>query len=585
MSEQFGGRDLTPPTLEHTQDHKYAQRDHAPALVARGISKTFEHTRALEGVDLTIERGEVVALVGQNGSGKSTLVKILSGYHEPETGGELSIDGVDIPLPVPPGKASEIGLSFVYQDLGLSDGMTVLENLNISSRVRHGLLAWSPIWWRRERREAAAVLQRYNVSLDVQAHVRDLAPVDQARLAIVRSAHDLRRFQETSGGHSSIMVLDEPTVFLPEEDIRFLFDLIRTLVNLGGSVLFISHDLTAVREIADRTVVLRDGRKVAEVLRVDFDEDALVNLIVGTATVRRSTSGREPSPRRGEVEAQEGPRTFGEATIRPVVEGAEQAVPVAATTPASSRSERVIKVEGLAGGRLRDLSFALAPGEIVGLAGLIGSGAEVVPYLLFGSEPATAGTLEIGDRTLSIPHITPSEAVRTHLALIPADRKQFGLGLELEVWENMVMLVQDDYFRRGIFRRDELVAVARRGVVDFGIKPPRVDVRAGELSGGNQQKLLLAKWLLARPRLLIAHEPTQGVDVGARREIYRLVRRAAGSEDMAVVWVTTDFAELEEVCHRVVVVSRGRQSDELQGAEMTEDSISAAVLRQLEEVG
>jgi len=573
MSEQFERREPN-PSGEGRDGSEVLRGDEVPALMVRGISKSFDRTRALLDVDLTINRGEVLALVGQNGSGKSTLVKILSGYHEPEPGGELAIGGVDVPLPLPPGKASEIGLSFVYQDLGLSGGMTVLENLNLSSRRRHGFGAWTPIWWRQERREAQAVLKLYQVSLDLGTRARDLAPVDQARLAIVRSANDLRQFQATSGDRCSILVLDEPTVFLPEGDVRFLFDLIRTIVNLGGSVLFISHDLAAVREIADRIVVFRDGRKVAEALRGELDEDELVNLIVGAVTTRRPATS--------------GAGLVGNATSRPVehVKPAEQTAPAGSVSPRAALpalGQRPIRIEGLAGGRLRDLSLTLAPGEIIGLAGLIGSGAEDVPYLLFGSQAATAGTLSIGGDTLSIPRITPSESVRKRLALIPADRKQFGLGLTLDVWENMVMLVQGDHFRRGIFRRDELVAIAKRGVEDFGIRPPRVDVRASALSGGNQQKLLLAKWLLAKPQLLIAHEPTQGVDVGARRDIYRLVRRAADTEAMAVVWVTTDFAELEEVCHRVVIVSRGRQSAELQGDEMTEDSISGAVLRQLEE--
>ncbi len=570
MSGQFEGPERAPSTVEHEQ--RGGGRDPVPALVVRKISKSFDRTRALDDVDLTINRGEVLALVGQNGSGKSTLVKVLSGYHEPEPGGELTIEGVDVPLPLPPGKASEIGLSFVYQDLGLSGGMSVLENLNLSSRRRRGLGAWSPIWWPRERRQANAVLKLYEVSLDLRTRARDLAPVDQARLAIVRSANDLRQFQASRGDRCSILVLDEPTVFLPEEDVRFLFDLIRTIVNLGGSVLFISHDLAAVREIADRTVVFRDGRKVAEVLRGEVDEEELVNLIVGTATTRRSATP-------------EGAGIPAEATSRPAAQQPVQANGGGLPPPTPPRPERVIRIDGLAGGRLRELSLTLAAGEIVGLAGLIGSGAEDVPYLLFGALAAAAGTLEVDREILSIPRITPSEAVRRHLALIPADRKQFGLGLSLDVWENMVMLVQGDYFRRGLFRRDELVEVAERGVDDFGIRPPRVDVRANALSGGNQQKLLLAKWLLARPRLLVAHEPTQGVDVGARRDIYRLVRGAAEAQAMAVVWVTTDYDEIAEVCDRVVIVSKGRQSGELRGAEMSDDSISAAVLRQFEEVG
>ncbi|MGH8981590.1 MAG: sugar ABC transporter ATP-binding protein [Acidimicrobiales bacterium] len=568
MNEQPGLRQPDPPTQEDVKP--VAQSEQVPILAMRRISKSFDRTMALDSLDLTINRGEVVALVGQNGSGKSTLVKILSGYHEPEPGGELSIDGVDVPLPVPPGEATEIGLSFVYQDLALADSMTVLENLNLGSRIRHGVGAWQPIWWRREHREGRVVLKRYDVSLDLDARAGDLAPVDQARLAIVRSAHALRRFQTSRGDHASILVLDEPTVFLPADDIRFLFHLIKTIVNLGGSVLFISHDLAAVREIADRIVVLRDGRKVAETLAGELDEDELVNLIVGAVTTRAPGT-----PRAAVVPA--------DAISQPPVNGALSARPVASPASTRQRGEAAIKIGALAGGRLQEFSLTVAAGEIVGLAGLVGSGAEDVPYLLFGSEPATAGTLTIGNDTLSLPQLTPSEAVRKRVALIPADRKQFGLGLELDVWENMSMLIQDGHFRRGLFHRDELVKIAKGAVVEFGIKPPRVDLPASALSGGNQQKLLLAKWLLAHPRLMIAHEPTQGVDVGARQDIYRIVRRASAAEAMAVIWVTTDFTELEQVCTRVVIVSRGRQSGELQGDEISEESITAAVLRQYEE--
>lgn len=570
MSDQFDGRE--PGAPKGHEGHAETVGGQVPALVMRRISKFFEGNKALVDVDLTIHKGEVVALVGQNGSGKSTLVKVLSGYHEPEPGGELSIDGKDIPLPLLPGQAIDVGLSFVYQDLGLSPGMTVLENLNISSRVRSGLSAWFPIWWWREHREGAAVLRRYGVSLDLDVHARDLAPVDQARLAIVRSAHDLRSFQSSRGDRSSVLVLDEPTVFLPEDDVRFLFDLIRTIVGLGGSVLLISHDLAAIREIADRTVVLRDGHKIAEVLRDEFDEDELVNLIVGAQiTPRSDTSG--------------GPTASHDAKHPVTTGGLERAGRVPATAAAVGRSDNEIEIDRLSGGNLEELSLRVAVGEIVGFAGLIGSGAEDIPYLLFGSQAAKSGTLRIGGETLSIPHLTPSEAVRRHMALIPADRKQMGLGLELDVWENMAMLIQDDHFRHGLFHRDELVAIAEQGVGDFGIRPPWVHVRTNALSGGNQQKLLLAKWLLAQPRLLIAHEPTQGVDVGARHDIYDIVRRAADDDSMAVLWVSTDFTELEEVCDRVVVLSRGRQSGELRGAELTKDAISAAVLRQYEEVG
>ena len=214
-------------------------------------------------MDLRIGQGEVVGLLGQNGSGKSTLVKVLAGVYDPEPGGRLFVGGQEMPLPLPPGQASEVGLSFVYQNLALAPGLSVLENLTLGQRIAGGLRAWKPINWIAEHRSAAAILDRYDVTLDLDRRTGDLAPVDQARLAIVRAAEDLRRYRARSSGYRhSVLVLDEPTVFLPEEEVDRLFDLIRTVVAEGAAVLFISHDLTAVRAITDRVVVLRDGRVV-----------------------------------------------------------------------------------------------------------------------------------------------------------------------------------------------------------------------------------------------------------------------------------------------------------------------------------
>ena len=537
-----------------------AESSPSPVVELRGISKIFGSNRALDHVDLTLHQGEVVALVGQNGSGKSTLVKILSGFHAPEPGGQLLMGGKEIPLPLEPGKAGEIGCSFVYQNLALATGITVLENLNLGSRVGLGMRTFGPIAWRRERREAAAVLRRYRVDLDPRQRVGELPPVDQARLAIVRAAEDLRRYRERTGDAHSVLVLDEPTVFLPEEDIQFLFDLVRTVVAEGAAVLFISHDLVAVREIADRIVVLRDGRRVADVPAGEVDEDALVELIVGV-----STRAVVATPAPWSAEGAPAPSVVG-------------------PWGAGKGEEAAVVVEHLAGGRLRDLSFRLAKGEIVGVAGLIGSGAEDVPYLLFGSSEATGGTLEVDGQVCKVPSLTPERCVARRIALVPADRQLLGLSAPLSVWENLTMLIEDDHFRQGVFHRRELLAIAEQAIVEFNVRPPRAAVPAGTLSGGNQQKVVLAKWLLAKPRLLVLHEPTQGVDVGARRDIYRFVKAAAAAEGMGVVWVTTEFGELAEVCDRVLIVSQGRQTAELGGEGLDEDTISAAVLRQFEEV-
>ena len=536
-----------------------------PAVEVRGISKDFGSNRALDAVDLRIGHGEVLGLLGQNGSGKSTLVKVLAGVYEPEPGGRLFVGGEEVPLPLAPGQASEIGLSFVYQNLALAPGLSVLENLTLGQRVS-GVRWWSPINWITEHRRAAAVLDRYDVKLDLDRLTGELAPVDQARLAIVRAAEDLRRYRARSGYKHSVLVLDEPTVFLPEEDVERLFELIRTVVAEGAAVLFISHDLAAVRAITDRVVVLRDGRVVGEEVTADIHEQELVDLIVGAPARLGESAPAEAAP----VEDQR-----AVALTLAAMESAGDAIAVA-------EGEDVI-VEHLVAERVRDVSFEIGAGEILGVAGLIGSGAEELPYLLFGARPADSGTLRLGAETWDVVALSPQRSVRGRIALVPADRGAQGLSQSLTLWENIVMLVEDEHYRGGIFHRGELVDLAREAVDRFLIRPPRPRNTMSTFSGGNQQKALLAKWLLARPRLLLLHEPTQGVDVGSRRDIYRFVKSAAELHHMAVLWVTTEFGELAEVCDRVIVITQGRHSATLAGEELTEETISAAALRQTRE--
>jgi ribose transport system ATP-binding protein len=537
----------------------------APAAVElRGISKDFGSNQALDGVDLRIGQGEVVGLVGQNGSGKSTLVKVLSGVYEPEPGGQLFVSGDEVPLPLAPGQASEIGLSFVYQNLALAPGLTVLENLTLGQRIPGGARSWAPINWLSEHREAAKVLDRYQVQLDLDRRTGDLAPVDQARLAIVRAAEDLRRYRTRSGYVHSVLVLDEPTVFLPEEEVERLFDLVRTVAAEGAAVLFISHDLLAIRSIADRVVVLRDGKVVAEVPAHEVEENTLVNLIVGvpSATLPQTASG-VPAP---------------DVISLPTAAAEESAEQRGVLDPGQHAA-----VGHLHGERLEDLSFEIGAGEILGVAGLIGSGAEDLPYLLFGAQPAISGTLRLGDEELDASRFSPQRSVRARIALVPADRQVQGLSERLTLWENIVMLVEDEHYRGGIFRRRELITLAREAIDRFSIRPALPHTAAGTFSGGNQQKAVLAKWLLAQPRLLLLHEPTQGVDVGARRDIYRFVKAAAALSQMAVLWVTTDFGELAEVCDRVLVLSQGRTVTTLASDELSDEAISAAALRQVRE--
>lgn len=532
-----------------------------PAVELREISKDFGSNRALDSVDLRIGHGEVVGLVGQNGSGKSTLVKVLSGVHTPEPGGRMFVSGEEVPLPLAPGQASEIGLSFVYQNLALAAGLTVLENLTLGQRIGGGTRAWAPINWLKEHRSAAAVLDRYQVALNLDRLTGELAPVDQARLAIVRAAEDLRRYRTRSGHKHSVLVLDEPTVFLPEEDVENLFDVIRAVVAEGAAALFISHDLVAVRSITDRVVVLRDGRVVANVPAGEIHENELVDLIVGA-----------PARASGTAPAEEARASA--AKLAPVISVSPE------DTPPPGQS---VVVEQLRDRRLEDLSFEIGAGEILGVAGLIGSGAEDLPYLLFGARQATSGTMQLGGKALDVAGLRPQRSVRERIALVPADRQAMGLSEQLTLWENIVMLVEDEHYRGGVFHRGELVTLAREAIARFEIRPPLAHAVTATFSGGNQQKALLAKWLIARPRLLLLHEPTQGVDVGARRDIYRFVKSAAALNQTAVLWVTTDFGELAEVCDRVIVLSQGRPVATLAGEELSDDAITAAALRQIRE--
>ncbi len=533
-----------------------------PAVEVRGISKDFGSNRALDNVDLRIGQGEVVGLLGQNGSGKSTLVKVLAGVYDPEPGGHLFVGGEEVALPLAPGQASEIGLSFVYQNLALAAGLSVLENLTLGERVT--ARGWKPINWISEHRRAAAVLERYQVTLDLDRNAGELAPVDQARLAIVRAAEDLRRYRARSGGTHSVLVLDEPTVFLPEEEVDRLFDLIRTVVAEGAAVLFISHDLAAVRAITDRIVVLRDGKVVGQEATADIHEDKLVDLIVGAPARLGESAPAKAAP----------------AEDQRAVDLTVAVMESAGDAPAAGEN---VAAQHVTDERLHDLSFEIDAGEILGVAGLIGSGAEDLPYLLFGARPDGYGALRLGAETIDIAGLSPARSVRERIALVPADRAVLGLSQSLTLWENIVMLVEDEHYRGGVFHRGELVTLAREAIDRFLIRPPRARNTMSTFSGGNQQKALLAKWLLARPRLLLLHEPTQGVDVGARRDIYRFVKSAAALHHMAVLWVTTEFGELAEVCDRVIVVTQGRHTATLEGEELTEEAISAAALRQTRE--
>lgn len=516
-----------------------AHRDAGNVLELRRISKIFGATQALDDVDLTVRHGEVLALLGENGSGKSSLVKVLAGVYVPEPGAEFSMHGQDISFPLDAGASRELGISFVHQDLGLAGTLTVLENLMLSRQ-----LSAIRINWREERRRAAEMLRSYGISVDPLAVVNKLPPVEQALVAIARAAEELRLHRELTGVSSSVLVLDEPTVFLPENETEFLFRLIRNVVEDGASVVFISHDLPAVKEVADRTTVLRNGRVAAHTRVKGLNDDDLVELIVGAPA--------EVVHERRTVQAED---------------------------RAATDDEPLLAVRDLGGRRVAEFDLEVRPGEIVGLAGLLGSGAEDVPYLLFGAHQAAAGTMTLNGETLELPAHTPQSALHHGISFIPADRRREAIAPTVSVAENMMLLAIERFRRAGLLRPGLLRDSAGEKADLMDIRPRRTDIPVGTLSGGNAQKVVVAKWLETSPNLLLLHEPTQGVDVGARSQIYQVIREAAES-GTAVIWVASDFDELATVCDRVVIVNEGRTAAELTGTAgepLTQESITAAV--------
>jgi ribose transport system ATP-binding protein len=497
-----------------------------PRLALRNLSKSFGGTRALRGVDLSVLPGEVHGLLGENGSGKSTLIKILAGFHEPEEG-ELEIDGEPVRLPLAPGQFRELGLAFVHQQLGLVESLSVLENLRVAeiassrSRLR--------ISWRRERARARETFARYGLRLNPAAKVGDLKPVERALLAIVRAIEEIRA---VGRGHG-VLILDEPTVFLPKEGIERLFALVREAAAAGASILFVSHDLDEVREITDRVTVLRDGAVVGTVVTPETSEAAFVEMIIGR-------------------------RLAALADVEHVDLSAQR---VGAA------------VDGLTGPSVNDVSFQMHEGEVVGLTGLVGSGFDEVPYLLFGARSAAAGRLTLDSRTYELMRLTPPAAIEAGIALIPADRPNDGSVGSLPVDENVALPVLDRHFNGVALDRRRMRRATAALMREFDVRPADPTLPYGALSGGNQQKALLAKWFQTDPRLLLLDEPTQGVDVGARLQIFELIRATARERGVNVLCASSDYEQLASLCDRVIVFGRGRVWRQLVGPEITKDRI------------
>lgn len=505
----------------------------APLLSIRGLVKSFGGTRALSDVDLDVAPGEVHGLLGENGSGKSTMIKVLAGFHVPDAG-ELALRGTPVPLPLAPGQFRALGMEFVHQDLGLIPTVSVLENLRMGALAsRRGP---RPIMWRSERRDGQQTLARYGVDLDVTKKVQDLRPVEQALVAIVRGVEDMQSALADAGHSQGLLFLDEPTAFLPRDQVDQLFELIRRIVRTGASVVFVSHDLDEVCQITDQVTVLRNGRNAGTVQTATTSIEDLVELIVG--------------------------RDLGEVSAPSAVTGSR---------------ELILTARDLAGDSLEKASLDLYSGEVLGVTGLVGSGFEEFPYILFGVAPARRGTLSLFGEEVELTRISPRWSIQRGSALIPGDRQHDGSIGSLSVTDNMMSLMLDNYYEHGVLNRSRLRRDAALLMDRYDIRPREPDLPYSSFSGGNQQKALMAKWLQCKPRVLLLHEPTQGVDVGARLTIFNVIRDAAAN-GAAVICASSDYEQLAMICDRVLVVGQGRIIQELTGPKVTKDYITEQCL-------
>ena len=501
-------------------------------LRVTGLTKRFGGAAALDRVDLAVAPGEVHGLLGANGSGKSTLIKVLAGVHEADDG-QVAVHGESAPMPFGADGLRLRGLSFVHQDLGLSEAATVLEHLALDRAASHGGLRRIP--WAAERRRAVELLQRFGVAVDPEARVDQIAPVQRAMVAIVRAVASQELLaQERARRLPQLLVLDEPTVFLPGADVDVLFSLIDRLRRSGDSVILVSHDLDEVLRICDRVTVLRDGRNAGTREVSGLERGELVELILGegVGAVARPTDGAVP------------------------------------------RREVALSVRDLSGERVRGVDVSLHPGEVVGVTGLAGSGIEELTDLIYGVRPSTGGGVSVGGEVVE--HPTPARMLRRGVVLLPADRKLLGSAPELTVLENMALPLLDSGFRGGRLRWADLERRVEETCVRLGVTPADPEALFSSLSGGNQQKALLGKWLDTEPAVMVLAEPTQGVDVGARQEIFRLVREAVGN-GAAVLCATSDYEQLVQLADRVLILADGRLVGELSGDEVTKDALTSTI--------
>jgi monosaccharide-transporting ATPase len=498
----------------------------APVLEVRDVSKRFPGVLALDAVSLSVAPGEVHALVGENGAGKSTLIKVVTGVYRADSG-DIRYLGETVAF-TRPLDAQRVGISTIYQEVNLIPLMSVARNLFLGREPR-GRLGLIDVG--RMNREAAEILGRYGIDVDVARPLRSMSLGAQQMVALARAV----------AVDAKVLVMDEPTSSLEPREVETLFRVVRQLSAQGIAIVYVSHRLDELYQLCDRVTVLRDGRAVHTGRLVDLDRLQLVSHMLGRDLVQVRREG-----------------VTGFAGDHEVTDAA----PVLSADRLSKRH------------LLHGVSFDVRPGEVTGLGGLLGSGRSETAKAIVGALPLDSGTVTVDGRRLR--RLSPRTAIRAGVALLPEDRKAEGIIPELSVRENIVLAAMPRLARAGVVTRARQDRIVETFMTRLRIRASSPEQRVGELSGGNQQKVLLARWLCLNPRLLLLDEPTRGIDVGAKAEVQKLIGELA-RDGLAVVLISSDLEELVEGADRVVVLHAGAVVGELTGDEVSEHTIMATL--------
>ncbi|HEY3900711.1 MAG TPA: sugar ABC transporter ATP-binding protein [Chthoniobacter sp.] len=495
-----------------------------PLLQLNNVTKSFGAVRALRGVSFDLQAGEVHALLGENGAGKSTLIKVITGAHAPDDG-TIEIDGRVVGH-LSPARAHSLGIACIYQQPALFPDLSVAENIGLR------LEKSSPVHlvpWKQRQERARTLLQRIGAEIDPAAEVRTLSMPEQQLVEIACAL----------GAGARVVVMDEPTASLTQKEQHLLFAVVRDLRAHGVGVIYISHRLEEIFALADRVTILRDGQTVGTNRVDEIDETAMIRMMVG----REVTAMYPPSQ--------------------------------------SAPGEPVLQLSGVgsSAGGVRAVDLELRAGEVVGMAGLVGAGRTELAQTLFGLTPADAGEIKLGGQPIHI--ASPQTAVAHGIAYVPEDRRRHGVILEMPIADNVTMAIHARIFPGGWLRSAAERKLTLDFIRDLGVKATGPEAPGGSLSGGNQQKIALARWLATKPRVLILDEPTQGVDVGAKSEIYKIIRQLA-AEGLAVLMISSDLPEVLGMSDRILVMRGGTIVAKFpRGAEAHE--VMAAALGQKQE--